>query len=110
MNHILWVLRWTTLPTGETQKRKGWNITSPRDSHIQAFGYKQLMGFLLTLARQRAWYPEVYNQTELWRCVKCGLLGRPKCTSSSAPTTQQHTSASENDSEHSNKGWTRGLT
>ena len=30
------------------------------------------MGFLPTLARQRAWYPEVYNRPELYRCVKCG--------------------------------------
>jgi ribonuclease HI/exonuclease III len=71
VKHILRVLRWTTLPTGETQKKKGWNITSPRDSYIRSFGYKQLMGFLPTLARQRAWYPDVYNRQELYQCAKC---------------------------------------
>ena len=110
VKYILRVLRWTTLPTGETQRQKGWNIASPRDSHIRAFGYKQLMRFLPTLARQRVWYPGVSNRTELWRCAKCEQLGRPKSTSSTVPTTQQHTSASESDTEHSNKGQTRGST
>jgi len=34
---------------------------------------------------------------------KCEQLGRPKSTSSTVPTTQQHTSASESDTEHSNR-------
>lgn len=57
---------------GETRTKKCWNITSPRDSHMRAFGFKQLMGFLPTLARQRAWYPWVYDRRELWQCAKCG--------------------------------------
>jgi len=72
VKHILHVLRWTALPTGETRRRKGWNITSFRDSHIRAFGYKLLTGFLPTLARQRAWYPDVYDRPELYQCAKCG--------------------------------------
>ena len=68
---ILKMLLWTILPTGETQKRKHWNITNHRDAHVRAFGYKLLTGFLPTLARQRAWYPEVYNRPELFLCAKC---------------------------------------
>ena len=78
---ILVMLRWTILPDGETQKRKCWNITNSRDAHIRAFGYKQLMGFLPTLARQCAWYPEVYNRSELYSCAKCGQMDE----------TQEHT-------------------
>jgi len=74
VKHILRVLRWTTLPTGVTQKRKGWNITGPHDSYVRSFGYKLLMGFLPTLARQRAWYPDVSNRPELDQCAKCGQL------------------------------------
>ena len=69
---ILQTLQWTILPDGKTQKRKRWNITNSRDANIRAFGYKLLMGFLPTLARQRSWYPGVYNRPELYRCAKCG--------------------------------------
>jgi hypothetical protein len=68
---ILKTLQWTILPDGKTQKRKCWNITNSRDAHVRAFGYKLIMGFLATLARQRAWYPEVYNRPELYSCAKC---------------------------------------
>jgi RNase H len=71
VKHTLHVLQWTILPDGTTQKRKCWNITNGRDANVRAFGYKQLMGFLPTLARQRAWYPQVYNRPELYRCAKC---------------------------------------
>jgi hypothetical protein len=66
------MLRWTILPDGGTQKKKCWNITNYRDTNTRAFGYKLLMGFLPTLARQRAWYPGVYSRPELYRCAKCG--------------------------------------
>ena len=72
VKHILQALQWTIRLTGEIQKRKCWNITNSHDCHTRAFGYKLLMGFLPTLARQRAWYPEVYNRPELYRCAKCG--------------------------------------
>src|SRR3954447_2616432 len=72
---ILQTLQWTMLPNGTTDKKKRWNITNDRDSHMRAFGFKQLMGFLPTLARQHAWYPWVYNQPELVRCAKCQQPG-----------------------------------
>src|SRR5262249_40354895 len=56
---------------GRTQMKKCWNITNLRDCNIRAFGYKLLMGFLPTLERQRAWYPEVYNRQQLYQCAKC---------------------------------------
>ena len=55
--------------------KKCWNITNIRDSTIRAFGLKQLMEFLLTLVRQQAWYPDVYNREELVQCAKCGQPG-----------------------------------
>ena len=76
VKHILRVLQWTVLPGGEIRKQKCWNITNSHDSnqnsHIRAFGYNQLMGFLPTLARQRAWYPEVYDRPSLYKGAKCG--------------------------------------
>jgi hypothetical protein len=88
---ILHILRWTTTSTGEIQKKKKcWN-------NKRAFGFKLLMGFLPTLARQRAWYPEVYNRPVLFQCAKCG---QSKTTSSSAPITRPSRSASEPDSTH----------
>jgi hypothetical protein len=74
------ILRWTSIPGGGTQKEKCWNITNARDAHIRAFGFKLSMGFLPTLARQRAWYPDVYNRPELVKCAKCGHT----------PETQEH--------------------
>ncbi len=70
--HILHALRWTTPLSGETKKQKCWNITNSRDANIRAFGYKLLFGFLPTLARERAWYPDVYDRPELYQCAKCG--------------------------------------
>jgi hypothetical protein len=64
-------LQWTILPDGKTQKRKRWKITNSRDAHARAFAFKLLMGFLATLERQRAWYPDVYNRPELYSCAKC---------------------------------------
>jgi len=75
VEHILHILRWTVLPNGQTAKKKCWNITNIRDSNIRAFGLKQLMGFLPTLARQEAWYPNVYDRPELIRCAKCSQPG-----------------------------------
>src|SRR5215471_16696034 len=72
VEHTLRVFQWTVLPDGEVRKRKCWNTTNSRDSHIRAFGYKLLMGFLPTLARERAWYPEIYNRPSLYKCAKCG--------------------------------------
>jgi hypothetical protein len=72
VKHILRVLQWTVSQDGEIRKRKCWKITNSHDSHIRAFGYKQLLGFLPTLARQRAWYPDVYNRPSLYKCAKCG--------------------------------------
>ena len=69
---ILQMLQWTRRPDEGTEQRKRWKTTNSRDAHIRAFGYKQLMGFLPTLQRQQAWYPEVYNRPELVRCAKCG--------------------------------------
>jgi len=77
---ILQVLRWTKTARGDTQKRKCWKITNSRDAHMRAFGYKQLMGFLATLERQRAWYPGVYDRPALFQCAKCGH----------SPETQEH--------------------
>jgi hypothetical protein len=71
VTYILHTLRGTINREGETLMRKCWNITNRRDSLIRAFGHKQLMGFLPTLARQRAWYPGVYNRQELTECAKC---------------------------------------
>ena len=71
MRIILKTLQWTIHPDGKTQKRKRWNITNSRDAHIRAFAFKLLMGFLATLARQAAWYPEVYDRPELYSCAKC---------------------------------------
>ena len=68
---ILKTLQWTIHPDGKTQKRKRWNITNSRDAHVRAFAFKLLMGFLATLARQAAWYPEVYDRPELYSCAKC---------------------------------------
>jgi ribonuclease HI len=68
---ILHTLRCTVNHEGRTQAKKCWNITNSRDANIRAFGYKQLMGFLPTLARQRSWYPDVYNRQELIECAKC---------------------------------------
>ena len=69
---ILQMLQWTEDSRGGTETKKCWKITNSRDAHLRAFGYKQLMGFLPTLQRQQAWYPEVYNRPELVRCAKCG--------------------------------------
>ena len=57
---------------GQTETKKCWCVTNERDSHMRAFGFKLLMGFLPTLARQRAWYPTVYDRPELSSCAKCG--------------------------------------
>jgi hypothetical protein len=64
-------MRCTINMEGETRMKKCWNITNNRDASMRAFGYKQLMGFLPTLARQRSWYPDVYNRQELFECAKC---------------------------------------
>jgi ribonuclease HI len=72
VKHILRVLQWTVFLDGEIRKQKCWKITNSHDSHIRAFGYKHLLGFLPTLARQRAWYPEVYDRPSLYKCAKCG--------------------------------------
>jgi len=42
---------------------------------MRAFRLKQLIGFLQTLARQAAWYPDVYNRPELVQCAKCNQPG-----------------------------------
>ena len=68
---ILKTLQWTIHPDGVTQKRKRWNITNSRDAHVRAFAFKLLMGFLATLARQAAWYPEVDSRPELYSCANC---------------------------------------
>jgi len=75
VDHILQILRWTVLSDGQTEKKKCWNITNIRDGNMRAFGLKQLMGFLPTLARQQAWYPDVYNSPELVQCAKCKQPG-----------------------------------
>jgi hypothetical protein len=52
VKHILWVLRWTTLPTGETQRRKGWNITyRPVPPHVPP--YTTLCHYPFTLCATR---------------------------------------------------------
>jgi RNase H len=71
VKHILHMLRWTVHTNGVLEKKKCWNITSHHDSTIRAFAFKQLMGFLPTLARQHAWYPWVYNHPGLTQCAKC---------------------------------------
>jgi ribonuclease HI len=60
---IIQTLRRMVFPDGEIRKEKCWKIINSRDAHVRAFGYKQLMGFLLTLVRQPAWYPELYLRT-----------------------------------------------
>jgi ribonuclease HI len=72
VERILQTLRWTKIASGATKKTKCWKITNSRDAHMRAFGYKQLMGFLPTLERQRAWYPDVYDRPALFQCAKCG--------------------------------------
>src|SRR5262245_3038034 len=69
---ILRALRWTICSDGHTEKEKYWNITTIRDSTMRAFGLNLLMGFLPTLARQQAWYSDVYDSPGLVRCAKCG--------------------------------------
>jgi len=72
--------QWTAQPGRPTQRKKCWKVTNSRDAHMRAFAYKQLMGFLPTLARQHAWYPHVYNRPSLTQCAKCGHT----------PETQEH--------------------
>ena len=94
VKHILLVLRWTVLPSGEVQKKKKcWNITNIRDSTIRAFTLKLLMGFLPTLARQRAWYPEVYGSCS--SVPSATSPKRPRSTSTHAPTTGPSRSTSK---------------
>lgn len=66
------MLLWSVNKHGATQTRKCWKVTNSRDDHMRAAGYKRLVGFLPTLQRQQAWYPEVYSRPELVRCAKCG--------------------------------------
>ena len=75
ITYILNALKGTVDHEGETRMKKCWNVTNRRDASMRAFGYKQLMGFLPTLERQRAWYPHVYDCEELYRCAKCLHLG-----------------------------------
>jgi hypothetical protein len=69
--HTLKPLLWVTLPDGGTQKKNCWNITNNHDAKARGFWFKLLLGFLPTLERQRAWYPQVYNRPELYLCAKC---------------------------------------
>jgi hypothetical protein len=64
------MLLWVTLPGGRIQKNC-WNITNDHDTRLGGFWFKLILGFLPTLERQRAWYPQVYNRPELFLCAKC---------------------------------------
>jgi exonuclease III/ribonuclease HI len=77
---ILQTHQWTAEPGRPTRRKKCWKVTNSRDAHMRAFAYKQLMGFLPTLARQHSWYPHVYNRPSLTQCAKCGHT----------PETQEH--------------------
>jgi hypothetical protein len=75
--HSLKPLLWVTLPGGRIEKNC-WNITNYHDTRFRGFRLKLLLGFLPTLERQQAWYPQVYNRPELFLCAKCKQTTSPE--------------------------------